>query len=87
MKTLFLTLLFFSITAFSNDTKTQKQNKMPIPKGRLSTDVRFDDQLVNGKFQNSFEAVSIVEDEKELDDLIGIRTSFKDRIKKSEGMR
>lgn len=75
-----------SFSAMATEKQVTK-NKMDIPKGRLSTDVRFEDQMVNGKYQNAFEAVSTVENEKDLDDLIGVRKSFKDRLKKTEGMR
>lgn len=54
---------------------------------QLSTDVRFDGQLVSGKIQSPFESLTVVENEKAIDDLIGMRTNFSDRIVKSQGMR
>lgn len=54
----------------------------PIAK-KKSTDVSFDDVLVQGKYHFSDEAVTTVEDDKILDALLGVRTDFKDRIKKS----
>jgi hypothetical protein len=49
--------------------------------GALSTDVRFDDQLVGGKYHYPDEAVATVEDEKVLNDLLGARKDFKDRMR------
>lgn len=54
---------------------------------KLSTDIKFDGQLVGGKTQSPFESMAVVENEKKIDDLIGMRTSFSDRTKKAQGMR
>jgi hypothetical protein len=56
-------------------------------KKKKSTDVSFDDVLVQGKYHFSDEAVTTVEDDKILDALLGVRTDFKDRIKKSTARR
>lgn len=57
------------------------------PKGdakkKKTTDVSFDDVLVQGKYHFADEAVTTVEDDKVLDALLGVRTDFKDRVKKS----
>jgi hypothetical protein len=50
---------------------------------KKSTDVSFDDVLVQGKYHFADEAVTTVEDDKVLDALLGVRTDFKDRVKKS----
>lgn len=55
----------------------------PTAKKKKSTEVSFDDVLVQGKYHFSDEAVTTVEDDKILDALLGVRTDFKDRIKKS----
>lgn len=52
-------------------------------KKKKSTELSFDDVLVQGKYHFSDEAVTTVEDDKILDALLGVRTDFKDRIKKS----
>jgi hypothetical protein len=52
-------------------------------KRKKSTELSFDDVLVQGKYHFSDEAVTTVEDDKILDALLGVRTDFKDRIKKS----
>lgn len=60
----------------------------PVPlKKKKSTEVSFDDVLVQGKYHFSDEAVTTVEDDKILDALLGVRTDFKDRIKKSTARR
>lgn len=53
----------------------------------LSTDVRFGDQSVGGKYQLPMEALSVVENEKSIDDLIGVRKNFRDRVERTKGMR
>jgi hypothetical protein len=50
---------------------------------KKSTDVNFDDVLVQGKYHFSDEAVTTVEGDKVLDALLSVRTDFKDRMKKS----
>jgi hypothetical protein len=52
-------------------------------KKKKSTEVSFDDVLVQGKYHFADEAVTTVEDDKVLDALLGVRTDFKDRVKKS----
>ena len=52
-------------------------------KKKKTTDVSFDDVLVQGKYHFSDEAVTTVEGDKVLDALLGVRTDFKDRLKKS----
>lgn len=50
---------------------------------KKTTDVSFDDVLVQGKYHFSDEAVTTVENDSVLDALLGVRTDFKDRLKKS----
>lgn len=52
-------------------------------KKKKSTEVSFEDVLVQGKYHFSDEAVTTVEDDKILDALLGVRTDFKDRLKRS----
>lgn len=44
---------------------------------------QFEDLLVQGKYHFSDETVTTVEEDKVLDSLIGVRSDFKDRLKKS----
>ena len=78
-----LTLLSFSVSAFGKSSRLQKQ----VGDSRLSTDIRFDGHVVGGKIQTPFESLTVVENEKDIDDLIGVRTNFSDRSKKAKGMR
>ncbi len=50
---------------------------------KKTTDVSFEDVLVQGKYHFSDESVTTVENDKVLDALLGVRTDFKDRLKKS----
>lgn len=67
----------FASTSFAEEAPA------PQAKKKKSTEVSFDDVLVQGKYHFSDEAVTTVEDDKILDALLGVRTDFKDRIKKS----
>ena len=46
----------------------------------LSRDVVFDGSTVNGRYHSAGEAVATVETEKKMNDLIGFRRDFKDRL-------
>lgn len=70
----------FVSAAFAEDAATATS---AAAKKKKSTEVSFDDVLVQGKYHFSDEAVTTVEDDKILDALLGVRTDFKDRIKKS----
>lgn len=50
---------------------------------KKTTEVSFEDVLVQGKYHFSDEAVTTVEEDKVLDSLLGVRKDFQDRIKKS----
>ncbi|MES2769261.1 MAG: hypothetical protein V4596_08950 [Bdellovibrionota bacterium] len=67
--------------------KKQKQSQTQAPKKKLSTNLDFDDRTVGGKYNFSTEAITTVENDKSLDDLIGVRKNFKDRIERSESLR
>lgn len=56
-------------------------------KSRLKQDVSFDEHAVGGKYQMPLESTTVVEDEKSLDDLIGVRKNFKDREQVSQELR
>jgi hypothetical protein len=79
--TILALLLFGTLSA---EAKVKKN----VPEGqRLSTDVSFDGRLVKGKYQYSTESITTVENEKGIDDLIGVRKNFKDRLQRSEDLR
>ena len=96
MKTLiFLVSLVLGTVSASASTKHKaaklaskaKTTTEAASKSGLSTDVRFGDQSVGGKYQLPMEALSVVENEKSIDDLIGVRKNFQDRIMRTKGMR
>jgi hypothetical protein len=79
-KMLFSTLLVMTL-ATSVGVNAATENSEAAKK--KTTDVSFDDVLVQGKYHFSDEAVTTVENDKVLDALLGVRTDFKDRLKKS----
>lgn len=68
----------------SNGTKTAglkgETGSEQIQPKNLSREVIFDGSMVNGRYHMAGEAVATVEDEKPLNDLIGLRRDFKDRL-------
>ncbi len=82
MKAFLLVLLMLVNTAVYAKATTHKEKKKS-----LSTNVNFDDRLVGGKYQYSTEAITKVENDKALDDLIGVRKNFEDRLNRSETLR
>ena len=73
-----LLVILFPLSGFSaaSDDAAKKQTKK-------TTEVNFEDVLVQGKYHFSDEAVTTVEQDKVLDGLLGVRKDFKDRMKKS----
>jgi hypothetical protein len=78
---IFAALLSFSFAAHSLSDPTASA---PTPKKHLDTNFDFEDQLVQGKYQYPDEAVTTVEDEKLLKDLLEVRKDFKDRMQQEE---
>lgn len=83
-----------AINAKSTSATTAKSKKVSSTpsadnrqQGKLLTTVDFNDQLVGGKYQSPMEALSVVEDEKSIDDLIGVRKNFQDREQRAKAMR
>lgn len=77
-----LTVLALLLAVGTAIEVARAQEQAPAKK-KKSTELSFDDVLVQGKYHFSDEAVTTVEDDKILDALLGVRTDFKDRIKKS----
>lgn len=76
MKSILAVVLLMSLGAWAADEK--KTDGKPS-----QTAHSFEDLLVQGKYHFSDEAVSTVEEDKVLDSLLGVRSDFKDRMKKS----
>ncbi len=63
--------------------KKQVQKKSVLPGGELKTDIKFGDHDLHGQYQTPDEALASVENEKGLNDLLGVRKHFKDRLLKA----
>jgi hypothetical protein len=79
LKVILATLIMSSIALAT----TAPTKKAKVKKSGLSTNVNFEDQLVNGKYAYPDEALATVEDEKLLNDLLAVRKNFKDRLKQT----
>lgn len=71
-----LTAVVISVSAQAAQKKSDK-----APKKKLTQEAVFNGATVNGKYQIAGGAVSAVENEKTLNDIIGGRKDFKDRLK------
>lgn len=60
-----------------------KVKKAPKYQGELKTDIKFSDHDLHGQYQTPDEALSKVENEKNLSDLLGARKHFKDRLQEA----
>ncbi|MFN7906034.1 MAG: hypothetical protein ACK5P5_12705 [Pseudobdellovibrionaceae bacterium] len=88
-KTLIMTIMISIFTANTATAATQKTKsaKKTSSQQRLKQDVSFDEHTVSGNYQLPFESTTVVEDEKNLDDLIGVRKNFQDRIQAAQELR
>lgn len=74
-------VLTASISEASSKKKTAKHIKKAAPEKKLTQEAVFDGATVNGKYLIAGGAVSEVEQEKTLNDIIGGRKDFKDRLR------
>ena len=79
---IFLILSMLFTLSFS--TTTRGDEKTTEGKSKRSTEVNFDDVLVQGKYHFSDEAVTTVEQDKVLNGLLSVRKDFSDRIKNAK---
>lgn len=91
MKYLFGTLLIvMSLSGFMSVAKSPGARAKPAgsdknsyqQKTNVKSDHTFDQSVVQGKYQVGADGLAVVEDEKNLDDLLGMRFEFKDRLRK-----
>lgn len=76
--------LILSQVAFATPKKKKKKTvKSTLSTSKLQTDINFNDSVLHGRYQTPEEATARVENEKLLSDLLGVRTHFKDRLKKA----
>lgn len=85
-------LFLFCSLAESKEKKKGKSAKsqkvaQSAPSKRLKKDVSFDDYSVKGKYLVPLNSVTVVEEEKNIDDLIGVRKNFDDRTEAAKEMR
>lgn len=85
MKTILISILF--LIASQSKTEILNPNSKNSSQSKLSTDIKFDGHTVGGKTQSPFESLAEVENEKRIDDLIGVRQNFNDRIQKTKLLR
>lgn len=85
MLVLSLQIVSYSLSGFAAPSVDAKQAApaSAVKSAKKSTDVSFEDVLVEGKYHFSDEAVTTVEGDKVVDALLNVRTDFKDRMKKS----
>lgn len=85
MKRLMMAFLMMVVSVLTAQSFAQSDanDTAKMAKKKKSTEMSFDDVLVQGKYHFSDEAVTTVEDDNVLDALLGVRTDFKDRVKKS----
>ncbi|MBY0384223.1 hypothetical protein K2X05_03615 [bacterium] len=73
--------------AQAKGSKTKNKKPLQVTKNvtqkdkdsQLGTTFSFEAASVRGKYQTAGQGIAMVEDEKVLDDLLGLRRSFKDR--------
>lgn len=81
-----MTVFAFFVGTFALTLVSAKESSRTKQSG-LKTDFNFDGKVVGGKRQNTPESITTVEDDKSLDDLIGVRKNFSDRITRSKELR
>ena len=66
----------------SATSEAETSNTKAKGKSQLGTSFRFDGSTLGGKYQNSPGTTAMIEDDKFIDDLLGARKNFTDRINK-----
>lgn len=77
---LIVSLVFASPKA---ETNSAAKDKPTTTSNAKSTEMNFDELLIQGKYHFTDEAVTTVEQDKVLDGLLEVRKDFKDRIQQS----
>lgn len=75
-------LLLFLSTSVASAAKAKGPQPSAGTQAHLGTSFRFDGSSLHGKYQTSPEATVSVENDKFLEDLLGARKNFDDRIKR-----
>lgn len=74
MKILIITIFFIFCSGSISNAKNKSSKK---------TSFEFSEADVQGRYNSSGEGLSIVEDEKSISDILGLRKNFKDRVLKN----
>jgi hypothetical protein len=89
---LMTSLGFSSLSEAKKNDSTSKRKSVlkpvaSVPSQRLKKDVSFDDYAVKGKYLVPLSSVTVVEEDKNIDDLIGVRRNFDDRVEATKEMK
>lgn len=93
MKTLFIGLLYAltlvamlspSLGKAATKSKASRAHVARATQSKLSTSMAFNGSRVDGQYQLPSEATAKIENEKPIEELLGLRTQFRDRMKLDE---
>lgn len=76
-----LTLVAMLLPSFG---KAATRSKRTQTQSKLSTSMAFNGSRVDGQYQLPSEATAKIENEKPIEELLGLRTQFRDRMKQDE---
>jgi hypothetical protein len=79
-----LLLSQMTMAEVSTSITKKKLAKPAAEKSQLGTSFRFDGSSLRGKYQSSLSTTATVENDKYLDDLLGGRSHFEDRIQQDK---
>ncbi len=77
-------MLLPQISRASEKVALSKQSMSQETAKRLSTSMTFSGSRVGGQYQVPGEATARIENEKPIEELLGLRTQFRDRMKQDE---
>ncbi|HWU44956.1 MAG TPA: hypothetical protein VN132_16000 [Bdellovibrio sp.] len=80
---LFIVGVSFGVEVLAKTT-TSTAKKVDGTQPKLGTSFKFNGSALRGKYQSSLSTKAAVEDDKLLDDLLGGRTQFADRIQQDQ---
>lgn len=83
----FVTLIAMLVPQFSDATEKVALSKQSMAREtakRLSTSMTFSGSRVGGQYQVPGEATARIENEKPIEELLGLRTQFRDRMQQDE---
>lgn len=81
MKVAFFVARWLILGALAVVSGTADARKAGAPSAHVSRDVVFDGSTIGGRYLSAGEATATVEQEKKMNELIGSRANFNDRLK------